>query len=196
MYHMHKKDMQKKMVWGIAFGLLFIAVAAAAWVFSGGSASPMGLFVLFLIGILMIALTVVKIQDDPRYYLVIAVLGVGMTVIGAGMVVVGTLGYAGAVTENGESLITCGLIMAFCGAIWLLRSKEKKIADERSQKIGTYGTAFSWYLTFMAVVILYWLDMLGIFALQTSGILGGLMFLMIASALFFQWYFNRRGDVY
>ena len=86
--------------------------------------------------------------------------------------------------------------MAFIGGFWLVRSEDKRIVDERSQKIGSYGTAYSWYITFMAVILFFWLDMLDLLKVQVSTILGGLMFLMIGSALFFQWYYNRRGDVY
>ena len=194
---MAQNDSDKKMWWGIAFGLLFIVTACAAWFVSGGTVDTMSLFILSFIGILMIVMTVVKVRAEPRYFLVIAVLGIGMAVLGVGMVMAGTLGIVtGNLTGEGGSLITGGLIMAFCGGIWLARSKNEKIVDERSQKISTYGTAFSWYVTFMAVVIFYWLDMLGVLEMEVPSLLGGLMFLMIGSALFFQWYYNRRGDVY
>ena len=184
------KKAMKQMWFGILFGLLFIVAAVAAWLVSGGTADTTGLTILVVLGILMIILTVVKVHADRRYFLV-------MTVIGVVMVGTGALGMlTGTIPLEGGSLITGGLIMIFCGGIWLARSKEKRIVDERSQKIGTYGTAFSWYVTFMAVVILYWLDMLDVLAVQASTILGSLMFLMIFSALFFQWYYNRQGDVY
>ncbi|WAI00133.1 hypothetical protein [Methanogenium organophilum] len=187
---MLEKKSMKQMWWGIIFGLLFIVAAVAAWLISGGTADTMGLTVLVVLGILMIILTVVKIKADRRYFLVMAVIGVVM-------VVTGTLGMlTGAIPAEGGSLISGGLVMILCGGLWLARHKEEKIVDERSQKIGTYGTALSWYIIFMAVVILYWLDMLGVLEVQASTILGGLMFLMIGSALFFQWYFNRQGDVY
>ncbi|WP_062399277.1 hypothetical protein [Methanogenium cariaci] len=83
--------------------------------------------------------------------------------------------------------------MAFIGGLWLVRSEDKRIVDERSQKIGSYGTAYSWYVTFMAVILFFWMDMLDLLKVQISTILGVLMFLMIGSALFFQWYYNRRG---
>ena len=113
------------------------------------------------------------------------------------MVVAGILGIiSGVIPEEGGSLITGGFIMAFIGGLWLVRSEDKRIVDERSQKIGSYGTAYSWYITFMAVILLFWLDMLDLLKVQASTILGGLMFLMIGTALFFQWYYNRLGDVY
>jgi hypothetical protein len=48
----------------------------------------------------------------------------------------------------------------------------------------------------MTVFLFYFLDMLGLFEQQVSTILVCLMVLMIGSALFFQWYYNRKGDVY
>lgn len=184
------KTAMKQMWWGILFGLLFIATAVAVWLLSGGTADTMGLITMVVIGLMMILVTVVKIHADRRYFLV-------MTVMGGVMVATGVLGLVtSAIPAEGFSLIIGGLIMVFCGGIWLARSKENRIADERSQKIGTYGTAFSWYVTLMAVVILYWIDTLGVLDVQLSAILGGLMFLMICSALFFQWYYNRQGDVY
>ncbi|GAB7016363.1 hypothetical protein [Methanogenium cariaci] len=187
---MNEKNNMTKMWWGIAFGLLAIAAAVAAWLISGGTADTQALAILVVLGILMIVLTVVKVHAGRRYFLV-------MTVLGAGMVVVGLLGIiSGAIPEEGGSLITGGFIMAFIGGLWLVRSEDKRIVDERSQKIGSYGTAYSWYVTFMAVILFFWMDMLDLLKVQISTILGVLMFLMIGSALFFQWYYNRRGDVY
>lgn len=178
------------MWWGIAFGLLAIVAAVAAWFISGGTADTQGLAILVALGILMIVLTVVKVHAGHRYFM-------GMTLVGVVMVVAGLLGIlSGAIPDQGGILITCGLIMAFVGGLWLSRSEDKRIVDERSQKIGSYGTAYSWYVTFMAVILFFWMDMLDLLKVQVSTILGSLMFLMIGSALFFQWYYNRRGDVY
>lgn len=184
------KKAMKQMWWGVLFGLLFITAAVVAWLVSGGTADTMGLITMVILGLLMIIVTVVKIHADRRYFLVMAVMGVVM--VGTGVLGLVT----GAIPAEGFSLIIGGLIMTLCGGVWLARSKETRIVDERSRKIGTYGTAFSWYVTLMAVVILYWIDTLGVLDVQVSTILGGLMFLMIFSALFFQWYYNRQGDVY
>ncbi|NLO78420.1 MAG: hypothetical protein GX097_08055, partial [Methanomicrobiales archaeon] len=134
--------------------------------------------------------TVAKVHTNHWYFKVIAVLGVIM--VGIGLIV--TL--SGAIPEGGVSLITGGFIMAFIGGISLTRSEDKGIIDERSLKIGRYGTSLSWYVTFMTVFLFYFLDMLGLFEQQVSTILVCLMVLMIGSALFFQWYYNRKGDVY
>jgi hypothetical protein len=187
---MDEKNNIKKMWWGIAFGLLFIVAAGAAWFISGGTADTQALAILVVLGILMIVLTMVKVHAGRRYFIIMALVGVVM-------VVAGLLGIiSGAIPEEGSSLITGGFIMAFIGGLWLVRSEDKRIVDERSQKIGSYGTAYSWYITFMAVILLFWLDMLDLLKVQASTILGGLMFLMIGTALFFQWYYNRLGDVY
>jgi len=186
---MDEKNSIKKMWWGIAFGLLFIVAAGAAWLISGGTADTQGLAILIVLGILMIVLTVVKVHAGRRYFIVMALVGVVM-------VVAGLLGFISGTIPEGSSLITGGFIMAFIGGLWLVRSEDKRIVDERSQKIGSYGTAYSWYITFMAVILLFWLDMLDLLKVQASTILGGLMFLMIGTALFFQWYYNRLGDVY
>ena len=187
---MAEQNTMKKMWWGIAFGLLFIVAAVAAWFLSGGTADTQGLATLVGLGILMIVLTVVKVHAGHRYFM-------GMALVGVVMVVAGLLGIlSGAIPDQGGILITCGLIMVFVGGIWLARSEDRRIVDERSQKIGSYGTAYSWYITFMAVILFYWLDMLDLLKVEASTILGSLMVLMIFSALFFQWYYNRQGDVY
>ncbi len=81
---------------GIAFGLLAIAAAVAAWLISGGTADTQALAILVVLGILMIVLTVVKVHAGRRYFLVMTVLGAG------GMVVVGLLGIiSGAIPEEG-----------------------------------------------------------------------------------------------
>lgn len=187
---MDEDNSTKKMAWGILFGLLFIGAAGIAWLFSKGTADLVSLGILSGIGLLIIVVTVAKVHTNHWYFKVIAVLGVIM--VGIGLIV--TL--SGAIPEGGVSLITGGFIMAFIGGISLTRSEDKGIIDERSLKIGRYGTSLSWYVTFMTVFLFYFLDMLGLFEQQVSTILVCLMVLMIGSALFFQWYYNRKGDVY
>ena len=135
--HIDEDNSTKKMAWGILFGLLFIGAAGIAWLLSNGTADLMSLGILSGIGILMIVVAVAKVHPNRWYFRVITVLGVIM--VGIGLIV--TL--SGAIPEGGVSLITGGFIMAFIGGISLTRSEDKRIIDERSQKIGCYGTSLS-----------------------------------------------------
>jgi len=96
-----------------------------------------------------------------------------------------------------SAVFICGFILL----IWAWRlgryeSRDNMIQDERSLKIGTYAISYSWYLTFLVVAMLGWLAAMGKISLDISTFSFLLIILMPVSACFFQWYFNRVGDVF
>ena len=68
-------------------------------------------------------------------------------------------------------------------------------ADERSKKIGAYGLSFAWLTGILFILALYWLDFMGILSLGTQGALVLSVMVLANSAMLYQMYLFRKGDV-
>ena len=125
--------------------------------------------------------------------------------IGSGMVLISILaaillfffeaGDNAYIYEMGMSCFIGGFILALIGGIKLRRSPEFDIQDERTKKIGAWGITYSWYLTYLFIVLLLFSDSLGIKTPNVGMLLYLLIFIMPLSAYMFQSYFYYRGDI-
>ena len=68
-------------------------------------------------------------------------------------------------------------------------------SDERSKKIGAYGLSYAWLTGILFMSALYWLDFMGILILGTQGVLGLSVMVLAGSAIFYQIYLFRKGDI-
>lgn len=175
------------------FGIAAVLIVILAMALSGNAPDAGALGLALVIILLLTALTIIKTTKKKTVLYGGLALGIVMVISGICL---------SAVTEiSGQSdsftaLITGGIIMALiCGAT-LKRPKDYDVRDERSLKIGTWAIAYSWYLTFLSVIVMFWLSYFSFVELTTPAVLGILMFLMPVSAVIFQWYFSKKGDVY
>jgi drug/metabolite transporter (DMT)-like permease len=118
-------------------------------------------------------------------------------VIGALMIVSGIIG---AVFEPGGSIISMILITGGCAflAVGVFRHRrygEGPESDERSKKIGAYGLSYAWLTGILFISALYWLDLMGFLRLGTQGALGISLTVLVISAVAYQMYLFRKGDV-
>ena len=97
--------------------------------------------------------------------------------------------------EMGLNCFTGGLILIFIGAMRVRRSPELEIQDERTKKIGAWGIAYSWYLTFLFIVFALLAYAFELPIPDTGSLLLMLIIIMPLSAYLFQFYFHRRGDI-
>lgn len=93
------------------------------------------------------------------------------------------------------TFVNAGTIMIVIAAIALNRAGRDQPQDERTRKLGAYGLAKSWFVTFIGLNLLFWIDYLELAALTARHIVSILMALMLLSALVFQWNYKRHGDV-
>lgn len=95
---------------------------------------------------------------------------------------------------------TMGMILGMILLLlhWRMKRQDSEmgIQDERSLRIGTYGIACSWYLTYILVIFLATAVSLGGMHIPTESVLIVLIILMPISSILFQSYFNRKGDIY
>lgn len=67
--------------------------------------------------------------------------------------------------------------------------------DERTRALGARALSYSWLLTFLLVNVLYWIGYTNVIKIETSQVLGIMLFTMILSAGLFQTILKKRGIV-
>ena len=120
-------------------------------------------------------------------------LALGILLVLAGVV----LQYPGIVVESTATvaLISAGVVRVTIAVVMGLRRQDEVISDERTRRIGAYGTTYSWVLTLVLILAFLWLDFLGLVSFNLQGTLLVLLFTMLLSARLFQWYLFRQGDI-
>ncbi len=121
-----------------------------------------------------------------------------LLVLGILLVLAGiALQYAGIAVESTAmvALVSAGVAMVTVAVVTGLRRQDEVLSDERTKRIGAYGTTYSWVLTLVLILAFLWLDFLGLASFNLQGTLFVLLFTMLISARIFQWYLFRQGDV-
>jgi len=92
-------------------------------------------------------------------------------------------------------LLTAGLAYLVTGVSRRRKYGEGAEHDERSRRIGVWGLSYSWYLSITIIWFFFLLDHFRLVALSAGGALGGSLVVMTLSAVVFQMYLARKGDV-
>lgn len=187
------ENRNKKMVLTAIMGIAAVFIALIAIYIGTGSISPVALTWGLIIALLLAALTAIKTGKKKEYNYAGAVAGALMLI--AGLIISVFSSFSGE-DIAGPGMITGGIILLVICLVSLKKSQDSDIRDERSLKIGTWAISYSWYLTFLVVIVMFWLSYLDIFTVQTDSAFGVLILLMPLSAVAFQWYFSKKGDVY
>jgi len=119
-------------------------------------------------------------------------------------IIIGTLmvisGIVFLIITSGEAIT--GLILLVAGITFLLtgiirnnRYGDNPESDERSKKIGAYGLSYAWLTGLIFTFGLFWLEYLGVLNLSARTALSGSILVLALSAVIFQLYLFRKGDV-
>jgi len=92
-------------------------------------------------------------------------------------------------------LINSGAILVIYNLYYHIKYREVPSKDERIRKIANAGLAYSWVITFLIITAIFWIDYFNWFEITVQQVVGIIYFGMIISALIFQTYFKRMGDV-
>lgn len=68
--------------------------------------------------------------------------------------------------------------------------------DERTEKIGAFGLAYSWLVSIISVLVIFCAEKMEFISIDATTALSITMFIMAGSALVLLAVFHRRGDVY
>ena len=97
--------------------------------------------------------------------------------------------------ETSNILINIGVAIIAVLLVRLRRTGNLPEKDERTKKLGAYGLSYSWFITFLMLNLLFWIDRLHFAQLTVSNVIFILFILMLVTAKGFQWYFLSKGDV-
>ena len=118
-------------------------------------------------------------------------------VIGAVMILSGIVSL---LLTAGETIISTMLLAA--GFVFLVTgiSRHRKYgedteSDERSKKIGAYGLSWAWLTGLFFMFGLFWLDYLRFVRLSAQNALALSILVLALSAVIYQSYLFRKGDV-
>lgn len=130
-------------------------------------------------------------HKKKRFYIQLMLVG-GLFLIFGGFVGLVT----GTETPHTISVfIIAGFVMALLAGIKLFRGDAGMVDDERVRKIGAWGLSYSWFLTFIVLFLVFWVNELTLVDLDARTVTVGTILLMGVSAKCFQWYLFRKGDV-
>ena len=119
-------------------------------------------------------------------------------------IIIGTLmlisGLVSIVLTSGEAVIgsiflTAGLAFLITGIIRHRKYGDDPESDERQKKIEAFGLSYAWFTGLFFMFGLFWLEYLGILRMGTQLALALLIVVLALSALIYQMYLFRRGDV-
>jgi hypothetical protein len=117
---------------------------------------------------------------------------IGVLLIASGFVaIVLTAGDAGI----GSMLLAAGLVFLITGISHHRKYGDDPESDERSKRIGAYGLSYAWLTGLLFMFGLFWLDYLDIARVGTQNALALSILVLALSAVVYQSYLFRKGDV-
>jgi hypothetical protein len=101
---------------------------------------------------------------------------------------------------SGDSILPTALLAAGLAFLITGVSRRRKFGegpeqDERSRRIGAWGMSYSWYLSLAIMWFLFLLDHFGLVTFTAEAALGVALIVMTLSAVIFQVFLSRKGDV-
>jgi hypothetical protein len=111
-----------------------------------------------------------------------------------------TSGIVSILLTAGEAIIGTMLLAAGFAFLIIGISRHRKYgdepeSDERSKKIGAYGITYAWLTGLFFMVGLFWLDYFGVLRLGTQNALALSVVVLALSAVVYQTWLFRKGDV-
>jgi len=95
----------------------------------------------------------------------------------------------------GSMLIAAGIVFLVTGISHHRRYGDDPESDERSKKIGAYGLSYAWLTGLFFMFGLFWLDYLNVLRLSAQNALALSILVLALSAVIYQTYLFRKGDV-
>ncbi len=94
-----------------------------------------------------------------------------------------------------SAILSIGITMIIIAVFRKIRKKTMPEKDERIKKLSMYGLGYSWITTFLVITIFFWFDYFGFVNITTQQYYNVVFFTMIISAVAFQKFLYKKGDV-
>ena len=98
-------------------------------------------------------------------------------------------------TIIGTMLLAAGLAFLITGITRHRKYGDDPESDERSKKVGAYGLSYAWLTGLLFMFGLFWLDFLDVLRLSTQNALAISVIVLALSAVIYQTYLFKKGDV-
>jgi hypothetical protein len=95
----------------------------------------------------------------------------------------------------GTMLVVAGIVFLIAGISRHRKFGDDPESDERSKKIGAYGLSYAWLTGLFFMFSLFWLDYLSVLKLSVHDALMASILVLALSAVIYQAYLFRKGDV-
>ena len=120
-------------------------------------------------------------------------IGVGIVIMLTGIILTALDIGTEKITQGG--VITIGMIMIVIGFISMIRKKQGPAKDELTRKIADRAAAYSWVITLIALLVVFWLNHFEVLQFSVNAVIGIMYVIMVATMIYFQKIFWKRGDV-
>jgi len=98
-------------------------------------------------------------------------------------------------TIIGTMLLAAGFAFLITGITRHRKYGDNPESDERSKKVGAYGLSYAWLTGLLFMFGLFWLDFLDVLRLSTQNALAISVIVLALSAVIYQTYLFKKGDV-
>ncbi|MBD3203768.1 hypothetical protein GF327_05705 [Candidatus Woesearchaeota archaeon] len=92
-------------------------------------------------------------------------------------------------------IITMGMVMIVIGVINSIRKKQGVAKDELTRKIADRAAAYSWVITLLTLLGVFWLNHFEVIEFSVNRVISITYVVMVATMIFFQQRFWKKGDV-
>jgi hypothetical protein len=128
-------------------------------------------------------------KNNSKYNYLIA-LGVAFVLAGIFMIALQIIN-----AQVSSSILSIGITMIIIAVFRKIRKKTMPEKDERIKKLSMYGLGYSWITTFLVITIFFWFDYFGFVNITTQQYYNVVFFTMIISAVAFQKFLYKKGDI-
>ena len=118
---------------------------------------------------------------------------VGAVIMLAGIILAAFTPFREKILQGG--VITIGMVMIVIGVVSMLKKQEGPAKDELTRKIADRAAAYSWVITLMVLLAVFWINHFEVVAFSVNVVIGITYAVMILTMICFQQIFWRRGDV-
>lgn len=130
-------------------------------------------------------------MNTKRRYMITTVSGAIIMMIGILLSAFTSL--SDKIYESG--IITMGMVMIVVGVVHMIKNKEGPVKDELTRKIADRAAAYSWLITILVLLVVFWLNHFEVVAFTVNGVITITYLSMVATMILFQRVFWARGDV-
>lgn len=129
-------------------------------------------------------------DNKKKYTLTITV---GTLIMLAGILLIAFTEFDEKITQSG--IITGGMVMIIIGVIGMIKKREGPAKDELTRKIADRAAAYSWVITLISLLIIFWLNHFEVITFTVNAVISITYVIMVGTMIFYQNRFWKKGDI-